>query len=377
MIHRLSTRLVATHLLVATLGAAASYLVVRLLAPALFDESMRMGAGPGGGRGPGVGQGAGQALRASFADAVDRALLIGTSVGVATAAVVGTFAAYRLLVPLSRIQEATRRMAAGRYDVPLQAPRERELAALADDVNQLGSALAETEARRVRLLGEVAHEMRTPLTVIDGYVEGMLDGVIPTTPNELGQVGAEVRRLRRLAQDLSSLSRAAEGRLNVTLAPIDLTATVTSAVERLRAQAEDHGVALAVQAPTTVPVHADADRLAQVVTNLVGNALRATTPGGRITVTISHGQGPDAGSALVTVADDGEGIDSEHLERIFERFYRVPGARREAGESGSGIGLTIARDLMRAHGGELRADSPGPGCGATLTAVIPLLPAAP
>ncbi len=374
MIHRLSTRLVATHLLVAALGAATSYLVVRLLAPALFDESIRIGAGAGGGRGPGGGQGAGQALRASFADAVDRALLIGTLVGVAAAALAGAFAAYRLLVPLSRVREATRRMAAGQYDIPLREPRERELADLAHDVNRLGTALAETEARRVRLLGEVAHEMRTPLTVIDGYVEGMLDGVIPTTPQALGQVGAEVRRLRRLAEDLSSLSRAAEGRLDVTPAPVELVGTVTNAVERLRAQADERGVALTVVAPAPVMVQADADRLAQVVTNLVGNALRATESGGSITVGIGLGDGPDTAFALITVTDSGEGIAPDQLERIFERFYRVRCGRREAGDSGSGIGLTIARDLIRAHGGDLRAASAGRGQGSTFTVALPLPP---
>ena len=201
--NRLDVRLVLSHLLVAVLGAAATYVIVRQLAPALFDESIRMSGmgGMGGG-----GQSAGT-LRQQFADAVQGALLVGALVGAVAAAVFGTFAAYRLVRPLAAVRGATREMAQGRYAVPVPIPNETELAELATDVNTLGRGLAETEARRVRLLGEVAHEMRTPLTVIDGYVEAMIDGVMPATAAELGRVSEEVRRLRRLSDDLSSLSR--------------------------------------------------------------------------------------------------------------------------------------------------------------------------
>jgi len=366
--NKLSVRLVLSHLLVALAGGIATYLVVRALAPALFDASLRRNPNPGSGR-FGGGQGANQALRDQFAAAVDQSLLIGALVGAAAAAVLGVLLAYRLIRPLARMRAATRAMAQGRYDLPVELPRTTELAELAGDVNTLGQALAETEARRVRLLGEVAHEMRTPLTVIDGYVEGMIDGVLPTTSSELMQVSEEVRRLRRLGDDLTALSRAEEGRLTLAPVEVDARAVVAAAAERLRPQAEDAGLTLVVAAGADLlPVHADPDRIAQVVTNLVGNALRATPAGGTITLTCSRA----SGEAVIAVTDTGVGLEPGDLERVFERFYRVPDHGTSGHDTGSGIGLTIARRIVQAHGGELAASSPGPGRGATFTVRLPL-----
>jgi len=363
-VNRLAVRLVLSHVLVAVLGGLATFLVVRTLTPALFDQMT-------GGQGPMMGQGSGHpgSLRGQVADAVTQALLVGILVGVFAATVFGIFAARRLVRPLRQLGDTTREIAAGNYDVHVARPTEHELALLADDVNTLGRTLAETESRRVRLLGELAHEMRTPLTVIEGSVEGMIDGVLPTGPERLGLVSDEVRRLRRLSDDLSALSRTEEGRLGLILSPADLRAVVTAAVERLRPQADDADVELSVRMPgARVPVAVDSDRFAQVVTNLVGNALRATDAGGTIDVEVST----DAASAVVAVTDSGEGLAPEDLERVFERFYRVPDRRRGGADTGSGIGLTIARGIVLAHGGTLDARSPGRGCGATFTARLPL-----
>ncbi len=358
---RLSVRLVASHLAVALLGGLATAVVVRQLAPSLFDERLR-------GMGRGTGVPASGAVRAEFAAAVDSALLIGTLVGVGVATAAGTFAAYQLLRSLARLRAATRQLAAGHYDTRLPLPAEQELAELSADVNRLGAALAETETRRVRLLGEVAHEMRTPLAVIDGYVEGMIDGVLGTGPEDLSLLSEEVRRLRRLTDDLSALSRTDEGRLDLQLAQLDLREVVAAVVDRLRAQAEDASVALQTGvSDQPVTVRADSDRIAQVVTNLVGNSLRVTPPGGRIEVSCRSADG----RAEVCVADTGDGLAAEDLERVFERFYRVPG-RRQGGDAGSGIGLTIARSIAAAHAGSLSAASAGPGTGATFTLRLPL-----
>jgi histidine kinase len=363
-VNSLSVRLVISHVLVAVLGALATFLVVRQVAPTLFDEGMRM-------RGMGLGRPdqTGATLREEFGAAVDRALLVGALVGATAAAIFGVAASYRFVRPLGSIRAATRAMARGRYDVPIPKPRETELADLVEDVNTLGQDLADTEARRVRLLGEVGHEMRTPLTVIDGYVEGMIDGVMPTSAEQLGRVSEEVRRLRRLSEDLSTLSRAEEGRLGLALEQAELQGLVMAAAERLRPQAEDADLTLVVDVePGSIDVLADADRVAQVVTNLLGNAIRATGPGGQVTVSCRR-----AGeSAVVEVTDSGEGLDTAELERVFERFYRVPGRRVGEHDSGSGIGLTIARGIVREHGGELTGASPGRGRGATFTARLPL-----
>lgn len=366
---RLSVRLVISHVLVAVIGAAVAFGVVRWLAPALFDESLRRGPSMGNGRGPGAGQ-AGQgwagALRDQFAAAVDQALLIGSGAGVVAAAVFGIYAARRLVRSVNVVRTGTAELAAGRYGVPVSEPSEPELAELAQDVNRLGERLAQTEATRMRLLGEVAHELRTPLTVIDGYVEAMTDGILPASAENLTQISDETRRLRRLGEDLSSLSRAEEGRLSTTLTSSEVGLVVTQAAERLRPQANDLGVRLVVNTEASLPGRIDPDRIAQVVTNLVGNALRATPSGGSITVSARSYRN----RILVSVADTGIGLTPDQLAKVFERFYRT--THQRSGESGSGIGLTISRGIARAHGGELTASSPGLGQGATFTMSLPL-----
>lgn len=362
--NRLVVRLVLSHLLVAFVGVVGTVLVVRALGPQVFDR--QLGRSPGG---PGQGM---RLLREQFATAVDSALLVGAVIGVVGATVIGAFAAYRLIRPLDTLGAATRELAAGRYDVVVPRPGTKELDDLAESVRALGTSLHETETRRVRLLGEVAHEMRTPLTVVDGYLEGMIDGVLPADDATLTRLSGEMRRLRRLADDLSSLSRAEEGRLTLAIRKADLGEVVRQAAERLRPQAEDTDVTLSVSTVAGPVVAAiDPDRIAQVVTNLVGNALRATGPGGRVDVEVAVE--PDTLS--VTVSDTGEGLDTADLERVFERFYRVPGRRRPqpgTGVDGSGIGLTISRRIATAHGGSLEAASAGRGSGAQFTLRLPV-----
>jgi histidine kinase len=378
-VNRLVVRLVISHVAVAVVAAIATFLVVRQLAPALFDASLRMGPGGSSGQGPGATPGtvggAGMLLRQQFGDAVDQALVVGAVVGVLTAALVGAVAAYRLTRPLEALRAATRAMAQGTYAVPLPTSRTTELAELTTDVRRLGQQLGETETRRVQLLGEVAHEMRTPLTVIDGTVEAMIDGVLPLEPDQLAVLSDEVRRLRRLSDDLSALSRADEGRLSLVVTEVDLRRVVTQAAERLRAQAEDAGLDFDVDAlGEPMPMHVDAERIGQVVTNLVGNAIRATPEGGRVRVRCgrAHSGGhPGSTPAVIVVEDSGEGLAAADVERIFERFYRVPGRRATQHETGSGIGLTIARGIVAAHGGQIAATSDGPGLGAIFTVTLP------
>lgn len=357
--NRLGVRLTVSHLAVALIGGAATFVVVTLLAPALFDQQMHMGTGMGGN---GMGAGNGPALRASFASAVMTALTVGTVVGALVAAVLGVVAARRAVVPINRVGVAVGEIARGNYAHRVAAPSEVELASLVTDVNALGDQLAATEARRLRLLGEVAHELRTPLTVIEGYVEGMIDGVLPREDAQLTQIASEARRLRRLGDDLSALSRAEEGRERFLLADVDLDALAAGVVARFQPQASDAGIDLRV-APGAGRARADADRTVQVLTNLIGNALRATPPGGRVHVT---GARTHAGASII-VEDTGVGLAPEDFERVFERFYRVGG--RPASD-GSGIGLTIARSYMRAMGGTLNAASDGVGRGARFTAIF-------
>ncbi|WP_138996922.1 sensor histidine kinase [Rhodococcus zopfii] len=351
----LRTRLFVSHLLVAVVGTLVTFAVVRVTAPALSEDR-------GGGRHRANGA---SPLREVVADAVTTALGLGVLAGVVTAAALGLLASRRLLRSLRSVRSGTRAIAAGDYRHRIELPRESELAAVAADVNDLAVRLADTEARRVRLLAEVAHEMRTPLTVIDGYAEGVLDGVFDAA--ELVQIETEVGRLRRLADDLSTLSRAEEGRLDLHPGEIDLSDLAVQVTGRMRPQFDDAGLTLTVNPPPrAVRVWADADRITQVLTNLLGNALAATETGG-----VSLDITADRDIATVTVTDTGEGLDPDHVDRIFERFYRVPSRRRGEQNLGSGIGLTISRRIARAHNGDLSADSSGRGHGARFTLQLP------
>lgn len=355
---RLSTRLIVSHLAVAVLAGLATFLTVRMLAPRLFvEEIVRPRPGRGGGPRPS------DQLREQFGTAVDNALLIGTGVGIAAAAAVGVVAAIGILTSLKQVRSATKTIASGRYDVRVPTLPDEELQGLGEDVNALASSLAETEQRRVRLLGEVAHEMRTPLTVVDGTLEAMIDGVIPMDAEQLNSLQGEVRRMRRLSDDLSLLSKSEEGRLGIETAEMDLRIVVNAAAERLRPQAEDAGISLHCAEGAPVVVRGDALRIAQVVTNLVGNAIAATPDGGAVRVAVEKTPSP-----RIFVSDTGAGLAAQDAERIFDRFYRVPG--RIPGE-GSGIGLTIARQIMRGHGGDLTVHSDGEGRGASFTATLP------
>ena len=250
-------------------------------------------------------------------------------------------------------------------DERVAEPTALELAALAADVNRLADALQHTEARRARLIGEVAHEMRTPLTAINGYVEGILDGVFEPSEEILTNVGEETARLQRLATDLATLSRAEEGALELRVAGADLQELAGVAATRLQPQYDDKGVTLELVDGPVLAVHVDRDRILQVLTNLLGNALTYTPTGGRVVVRA----GEHGNVASITVSDDGVGIAAADLPLVFERFFRVPGLDRPSG--GSDIGLTVAAGIARAHHGEIRASSSGLGEGATFTLELP------
>ena len=363
---RLPVRLFISYAVVVVIGAAVTYVTVRLLAPTLFDQHMSMLGGDQMGMGMGGQSGTAGSVHSAFLSALTTALLVGVLASVAAAGLAAAFVTSRLLRPLDAVRAATRRIAAGHYQASVPVPEVPELAALASDVNTLAAELAGTEARRTRLLGEVAHEMRTPLTALGGYVEGLIDGVFAPEPEILGAVSDELRRLGRLADDLSALSRAEEQRLDLHPADADLAGLARRAAERLAPQFADRQVTLVVHAAGPLPVRADPDRITQVLTNIMGNALTATPAEGAVTVqTRAAGQ-----RAEVSVTDTGTGLAAGDLERVFERFYRAPGQPRRS--SGSGIGLTIARNIARAHGGEVTASSPGPGRGATFVLTLPL-----
>jgi histidine kinase len=355
-LRRLDVRLFGSYALVVVVVVAALVLTFAFRAPTLFADRIRNA----GEAGPTETE-----SHHAFATALWSTLPIALVVSALAAAIVTAFVTRQILRPIAAVRRATGRLAAGRYDERVVEPTSLELAALAADVNRLAEALQHTETRRARLIGEVAHEMRTPLTAINGYVEGILDGVFEPTEEILTSVGEEATRLQRLATDLATLSRAEEGALELRLGDADLHELAGTATARLRPQYDDKGVTLELEPGPVVPVHVDRDRIVQVLTNLVGNALTYTPTGGTVVVRTRV----DHGTASATVSDNGVGISATDLPLVFERFFRVPGLDRPTG--GSGIGLTVATGIAHAHHGDIRAASAGLGAGATFTLELP------
>jgi signal transduction histidine kinase len=331
-----------------------------------------------GGFGLGRGQGRSDTvsesqLRSALDESLTPALLVGVGAALVTAAIVAVFVGARLLRPIDEIRVAARRMATGDYAIKVPVPAEVELASLARDVNELGEHLATTERRRTQLLGEVTHELRTPITVIRGQTEALIDGVVAPSAEVYAAIADEAARLQRMVDDLTLLSRADEGTLEVQLADLDLAALAITAAERLRPQFDYANIALVIDVDGSsrpLLVRGDSDRLAQVLSNLLGNALGHTPQSGTVTLRC----GRDRSMAFVDVVDTGPGVRDDELDRIFERFYRGSGD----GEStvgplraGRGIGLTIARSLARAQGGDVVALPTEPGKGATFRMMMP------
>ncbi|MGB9346244.1 MAG: ATP-binding protein [Ilumatobacteraceae bacterium] len=368
---RLRTRLFLSYVVVVAAGALSMVVVGTVVTRTVYERNIGgFGLGRGLGRANQVSE---TQLRSALDESLLPALLIGVGAALVTAAIVATFVGSRLLRPIDELRTATRRMAAGDYAVKVPVPTETELASLANDVNELGEHLATTEQRRTQLLGEVTHELRTPITVIRGQTEGLIDGVVSPSPEVFAAIADEASRLQRMVDDLTLLSRADEGTLEIELADLDLSAVAVAAAERLRPQFDFADVALVIEADTvSLPIRGDRDRLTQVLSNLLGNALGHTPSSG--VVTLRTGQDHSVG--FVDVVDTGPGIPSDDLERIFERFYRRPDDGEAVSRpirAGRGIGLTIARSLARAQGGDVVASSPGSGRGATFRLTIPLV----
>jgi histidine kinase len=316
-------------------------------------------------------------------DSFRQSILTAVTVAAIGAIIAGLITSYflskEILRPLDEIATSSERIARGHYNERVAVPPSDELALVAENFNQMAESLEQVEEQRIALIGNVSHELRTPLTGLNGYLEGLMDGVFPANEETFALMDHEVRRLRRLVNDLQSLSRVESGQISLHLADFELQPEIERVVAQLRPQAEAQRMTIVCATSTLRPrsvepgsvdgisVHADVDRVAQVLTNLLGNAIRYTPDGGTITVSLQVVQN----MARVDVVDTGMGIPTEALPYIFERFYRVDASRtRQSG--GSGIGLTISRILVWAMGGELTAVSAGTGKGSTFSFTLPL-----
>ena len=298
------------------------------------------------------------------------AVLISTGVGVlaalAVAAAGSLLVARRLTDPISLTLRTTGRLAAGDYTARVEQPRMGpELAALTDSVNALAQRLEDTERSRIRLMGDLAHELRTPVASIEATVEAIADRVLPADDETLATLSDQSRRLFRLIDDLASVSRAEERSFRLTVATINAVDVARRAATSAAARfAQSRVVLHAPEGPPT-NVQADQDRLGEVLDELLANSLHHCQEGDEVTIAVArHGRTVD-----LTVTDTGSGFDPDDAQRLFQRFYRAdPAAGKHAG---TGIGLTVARALIEAQHGTLTASSPGKGAGAQFTISLP------
>lgn len=307
-------------------------------------------------------------LDRSFRESVNSALLRAGIAATLAAGIVSWLVSLRIVKPIQQVATASQYIAEGHYEQRLIAPGHDELGDLVENFNQMAAALAETETMRQRLIGDVSHELKTPLASIKGYMEGLQDGVIPATSETFQLIHREADRLQRLVYDLQELSRAEAGAVQLARQPHDLVDIAQTVVARLMPQYSDQDVVLNTRFPErSVQVQVDQDRIEQVLTNLLGNALQYTPPHGQVTVSVST----TGEVARFSVQDTGIGLVQADLSRIFQRFYRVDKSRSRI-SGGSGVGLTIARHIVEAHGGRIWAESPGLDRGSTFTFELPL-----
>ncbi len=362
----LGVKLFLSYLAVILVGAVVLGLAARLTVPEAFSRHMRMGLGAGQGMMQANGPGSGMMsdLFISFQASFDEALLLALLAAGVVAILVSLLLSRGVVAPLRVLTAASRHIADGHYAERVQAAGSDELGQLAVSFNQMAEKLEQAEAMRRQLIGDVSHELRTPLTAIKGSMEGLMDGILPAVPETYQQIHQEAGRLACLVDDLQELSRVEAGAYPLDIRPVAVSTLVQSTLKRFAAHALAKGIGLRSDLPADLPpVRADQDRITQVLTNLVGNALQYTPPGGQVTI-LSSLQGNEI---QLSVVDTGVGIPTEHLPHLFTRFYRVDKSRSRQAGGGSGIGLTIARHLVEAHGGRIWAESGGEGKGSTFT----------
>ena len=293
--------------------------------------------------------------------------------GVAAAAValfVARWLARGMTQPLRDMAQAAQGMERGEYGQRVETRSRDEVGQLAIAFNRMSGELENVERLRRDLVGNVSHELKTPISALRAHLENMIDGVEPADPENLQVMLAQSERLGRLVDQLLELSRLESGDLHLRREPIRLSPLVSQVVSEIAVTRRGHDVALEQEVPADLPaVFADPERVHQVLFNLLDNAVRFTPAGGRVTISASRHNG----SVDVAVHDTGPGIPAEHLPRLFERFYRVDTARSRD-DGGTGIGLAIARSVVEAHGGRIWAASE-PGHGSTFTFELPAAPA--
>jgi signal transduction histidine kinase len=355
-------RLVVAFVLVATVALLTAALVGALVAPSLFHRHLHRAL-------PRVPTEVLVHADDAFASAYVLSLGVALLIALLLSGVAGAYLARRLARSVAPLATAAGQIATGRYDVRATGPSlGRELDQVTAAFNDMANRLEHTESTRRRLFSDLAHELRTPIATLTAYLDGIEDGVTDLDADTLAVLRSEAARLQRLAEDMSVLSRAEEGRLSLDRRPVEPAGLVETALRAAAERFAAAGVHLrSAVDPAARFVDGDADRLGQVLDNLLDNALRHTASGGTVGVHVAP-LGTD--SVRIRVVDNGSGIPADDLPHVFERFYRS-GTARDRATGGSGIGLTITRAIVEAHGGGISAASGGAGHGTTLTVVLP------
>lgn len=310
-----------------------------------------------------------ESLEQEFLQRVNRSIFAAGVVAGVIAFVLGSLLVYHITAPLNALAAASRKIAAGDLTARITQPRADEIGQVGRAFNAMADSLAQSEAARRNMIADIAHELRNPLGVLRGQLEGLIDGVFPATPEQFMSLHEETLLLTRLVEDLHELALADAGQLQINRAPTNLGALIEKTVTAFTSQANDKHIALKSEIANELPrVNIDDQRIEQVLRNLIGNALRHTPEGGLVSLRCSREA--FGGSVKVSVGDSGAGIAAEDLPRVFERFYRGDKSRSRGG-GGAGLGLAIAKQIVNAHGGVIGVESE-PGRGATFWFTVPV-----
>lgn len=305
--------------------------------------------------------------RTDFSTRVNQAIFLAALGATAVSLLIGVVLARSLTKPLKEMTAATQAVAQG--DLAQQVPVRSgdELGTLATSFNQMSADLAQSRDLRRQMTADIAHDLRTPLSLILGHAEALSDGVLPPTPETFDVIHDEARRLNRLVEDLRLLSLSEAGELTLAARPVQPQSLLERAVVAHAPAAQQKQIELVLNAPTDLPdVLVDPDRLAQVLDNLVANALRYTPENGRVQLSANQTEA----AIQLRVQDSGPGMDIPELAHVFDRFYRGDKSRQRH-DGGSGLGLAIAKSIVQNHNGRIWAESP-PGQGATFIVELPL-----
>ena len=303
-----------------------------------------------------------------FLQAVNLSIFITAAAVGLVALILGSMLFRQITSPLRAVSQAAEAIAAGQLDRRVEAKTADEIGRLAQSFNRMAESLAQADVQRRNMVADIAHELRTPLTVVQGSLEAMLDGVYDLNPENIASIHQQTALLSRLVADLRDLALAEAGQLRLDWQSVDLEAVIAQASNALQSQALEKGVTFKVELPQGLPrIRGDGQRLQQVLFNLVSNALRHTPTGGTVKTAVEVKED----RVVIRVQDTGSGIPAEDLPHVFERFYRVDRSRARS-TGGSGLGLTIAKRIVEAHGGQIWAQS-WLGAGSTFAFSLPLV----